>query len=82
MGPAPSYWTPYEPDFYLDLRQPDWAQEEAARWVRYFACEQGAFVYIHALQAKRVIEELGRLNAARPTPARMAPSPVGRSREE
>lgn len=65
MGPVPSYWTPFEPDFYLDLRRPEWAEEEGQRWVRYFASEQGAFVHVHALHAKRIVEEIGRRNAAR-----------------
>ena len=67
MGPKTGYWTPFEPNHYLDLRQPQWADAERQRWVRYIPCDLGAsaFVYIHALEARWVIEELGRLNAAR-----------------
>ena len=65
MRGSPGYWVPFEPDHYLDLRRVDWAEEERRRWVRYFACEQGAFVYVHGFEAKRVLEALGRLNAAR-----------------
>ena len=66
MGPKQGYWTTFEPDHYLDLRQPEWADEERRRWIRYFVCDQGtALVYIHAQEARRVVEGLGRLNAAR-----------------
>jgi hypothetical protein len=61
MGPTPSYWTPYPPDRYLDPRRPEWAKEVNQRWVRYFVCDVGAFAYVHALHAKRVVEVLGPL---------------------
>lgn len=61
-----SYWTAFEPDAYLDLRQPEWIAEEAARWIRYVVSDQGAFIHVHGLEARRVVEQLGMLNSARP----------------
>ena len=66
MRAQPNYWRSYPVDFYLDRRQSEWIEVEAARWVRYLVTDEGAVIQVNSAAAPRVIEALQRPAAARP----------------
>ena len=56
-GRPDTFWTPFDPDVYLDAREPGWATVES-RWVRYVASAARAIIYVHAREASAVVEAL------------------------
>jgi hypothetical protein len=57
-GTPDTFWTPFDPDVYLDARRTAWAAVEA-RWVRYVSrAAGGAVIYVHAREARDVVEVL------------------------
>lgn len=63
--PNETLWIPFPPDHYLDRRQPEWAQAEAAFLVVAF----GRRVWVHRA-ASAILEALqGRRAEAGPEPA-------------
>ena len=53
-----SHWVTFHPDWYLDLRRPEWAEEERLGYVKFMDLGDGKVVGVHCFHGSRIINTL------------------------